>query len=199
VQRIAAEDSGFDLQEHDLRQHSDAAAELQRLAIEEADTAFDLQVGPLIRGRLVRLDDREHVLLITLHHIVSDGWSMGVLTHELGVLYGAYRQGQADPLPRLPIQYPDYAVWQRRWLTGEVLQTQSDYWRRTLAAAPAVLELPADRRRPVQQDYAGAFVALKLDLELTGRLKALSQRHGATLFMTLLAGWAALLARLSSL
>ncbi|MGC2460617.1 MAG: condensation domain-containing protein, partial [Steroidobacteraceae bacterium] len=197
VQRIAAEDSGFDLQEHDLRQHSDAAGELQRLALEEADTAFDLQIGPLIRGRLMRLDDREHVLLVTMHHIVSDGWSMGVLTHELGVLYGAYRQGQADPLPRLPIQYPDYAVWQRRWLAGEVLQTQSDYWRRTLADAPAVLELPADRRRPVQQDYAGAFVALKLDQELTAGLKALSQRHGATLFMTLLAGWAALLARLS--
>ena len=197
VQRTAAEDIGFDLQENDLRQLSDAAGELQRLAIEEVDTAFDLQVGPLIRGRLVRLDDREHVLFITMHHIVSDGWSIGVLTHELGVLYGAYCQGQTDPLPRLAVQYPDYALWQRRWLAGEVLQTQSDYWRRTLADAPAVLELPADRQRPAQQNYAGAFVALKLDQELTGRLKALSQRHGATLFMTLLAGWAALLARLS--
>ena len=111
VQRTAAEDIGFDLQENDLRQLSDAAGELQRLAIEEVDTAFDLQVGPLIRGRLVRLDDREHVLFITMHHIVSDGWSIGVLTHELGVLYGAYCQGQTDPLPRLAVQYPDYALW----------------------------------------------------------------------------------------
>ena len=158
VQRIAAEDSGFDLQEHDLRQHSDAEGELQRLAMEEANAAFDLQAGPLIRGRLIRLDDREHVLLITLHHIVSDGWSMGVLSRELGALYRAYSQGQADPLPGLALQYPDYAVWQRRWLAGEVLQAQSDYWRRTLAGAPAVLELPTDRRRPVQQDHAGAFV-----------------------------------------
>ena len=197
VQRIAAEDSGFDLQEHDLRQHSDAEGELQRLAMEEANAAFDLQAGPLIRGRLIRLDDREHVLLITLHHIVSDGWSMGVLSRELGALYRAYSQGQADPLPGLALQYPDYAVWQRRWLAGEVLQAQSDYWRRTLAGAPAVLELPTDRRRPVQQDHAGAFVALELDDELTAGLKALSRRHGTTLFMTLLAGWAALLGRLS--
>jgi hypothetical protein len=121
-----------------------------------------------------------------MHHIVSDGWSIGVLTHELGVLYGAYCQGRTDPLPRLAVQYPDYALWQRRWLAGEVLQTQSDYWRRSLADAPAILELPADRQRPAQQDYAGAFVALKLDRELTGQLKALSQRHGTTLFMTLL-------------
>ena len=197
VQRIAAENGSFSLHEHDLRQHSNAEGELQWLAIEEANAAFDLQAGPLVRGRLIRLGDSEHVLLITLHHIVSDGWSMGVLTRELGTLYRAYSQGQADPLPALAVQYPDYAVWQRRWLTGEGLQAQSDYWRRTLAGTPAVLELPTDRRRPVQQDHAGAFVALELDDDLTAGLKALSQRHGTTLFMTLLAGWAALLTRLS--
>jgi syringomycin synthetase protein SyrE len=197
VQRIAAEDSGFDLQAHDLRQHGDAESELQRLTVEEADTAFDLQLGPLIRGRLVRLGEREHVLLITLHHIVSDDWSMGILTRELSALYEAYRQNQPDPLPRLPIQYADYALWQRHLLAGELLQSQSDYWRRTLADAPAVLELPTDRHRPVQQDYRGAFVPLELNPRLTTRLKALSQAHGATLFMTLLAGWAALLSRLS--
>jgi len=197
VQRIAAENGSFSLRENDLRQHSDGEGELQRLAIEEANVAFDLQAGPLIRGRLVRLGDREHVLLITMDHIVSDGWSMGVLTRELGTLYRAYSQGQADPLPALAIQYPDYAVWERRWLTGEILQAQTDYWQRTLAGAPAVLELPTDRRRPVQQDHAGALVALELDDKLTARLKALSRRHGTTLFMTLLAGWAALLARLS--
>jgi amino acid adenylation domain-containing protein len=197
VQRIGAADSHFELQEHDLRQHADAAAEWQRLANEEAHTAFDLETGPLIRGRLLRLGEREHVLLITLHHIVCDDWSIGALTREFGALYGAYRQGQPDPLPPLPIQYADYAAWQRHWLAGAVLQTQSDYWRRTLANAPALLELPTDRRRPVQQDYGGAFVSLTLDQDLTARLKALSQRHGATLFMTLLAGWAALLSRLS--
>ena len=122
---------------------------------------------------------------------------MGVLSRELGALYRAYSQGEADPLPALAIQYPDYAVWQRRWLAGEVLQAQSNYWQRTLAGAPAVLELPTDRRRPVQQDHAGAFVALELDDKLTAGLKALRRRHRTTLFMTLLAGWAALLARLS--
>jgi Condensation domain len=197
VQRIAAENGGFALQEYDLRQHSDAEGELRRLAAEEANAAFDLQAGPLLRGRLIRLGDCEHVLLITMHHIVSDGWSMGVLTRELGALYRAYKDGHADPLPALAIQYPDYAVWQRRWLAGEVLQAQSDYWQHTLAGAPAVLELPTDRRRPVQQDHAGAFVALELDDGLTAGLKALRRRHGTSLFMTLLAGWAALLARLS--
>jgi amino acid adenylation domain-containing protein len=197
VQRIAAEDSVFDLREHDLRQHSDTEGALQRLAVEEAATAFDLQAGPLIRGRLIRLADREHVLLVTMHHIVSDGWSMVVLNSELSALYAAFRNGQADPLPALAIQYPDYAVWQRRWLTGEVLQAQRDYWQRTLAGAPAVLELPTDHRRPIQQDYAGAFVALELDDSLTAGLKALSKRHDATLFITLLAGWAAVLSRLS--
>ncbi|SIT48141.1 Linear gramicidin synthase subunit B (Includes: ATP-dependent D-leucine adenylase; Leucine racemase (ATP-hydrolyzing); ATP-dependent alanine adenylase; ATP-dependent D-valine adenylase; Valine racemase (ATP-hydrolyzing)) (fragment) [Paraburkholderia piptadeniae] len=197
VQRIAAEDSVFDLREHDLRQHSDTEGALQRLAIEEAFTAFDLRAGPLIRGRLIRLADLEHLLLITMHHIVSDGWSMGVLSAELSALYAAFRNRQADPQPRLAIQYPDYAVWQRRWLTGEVLQAQRDYWQRTLAGAPAFLELPTDHRRPVQQDHAGASVALELDERLAAGLKALSQRHNVTLFMTLLAGWAALLARLS--
>ena len=197
VQRIASEDCGFALREHDLRQNRDIEEELQRLTIEEANTAFDLQAGPLIRGRLIRLGDREHVLLITMHHIVSDGWSMGVLTRELGTLYRAYSQGQADPLPALTIQYADYAVWQRHWLAGEVLQTQSDYWEGTLAGAPAVLELPTDHPRPGQQDHTVAVVALELDEQLTRELKALSRRHGTTLFMTLLAGWAALMCRLS--
>ena len=197
VQHIASEDRGFDLREHDLRQRGDAAAELKRLMVEEANSAFDLQSGPLIRGRLVRVGEREHVLLITLHHIVSDDWSMDVLTRELSVLYSAYSRNQPDPLPPLPIQYADFAVWQRHWLAGEVLQSQSDYWRRILADAPAVLELPVDRRRPSQQDYHGGYVPLELNADLTARLKALGQRHGATLFMTVLAGWAALLSRLS--
>ena len=143
--------------------------------------------GPLIRGRLIRLAEDEHALLITMHHIVSDGWSMGVLINELSALYGAFLRGEADPLPELEIQYADYAVWQRQWIEGEILQQQAAYWKTALAGAPALLELPADHPRPAQQDYAGAFAELVLDEQLTAGLKALSRRHGTTLFMTLLA------------
>ena len=148
VQRIAPPDCGFTLQEHDLCGHLEAAAELDRRMAEEAVAPFDLENGPLIRGQLFRLAEQGHVLAITMHHIVSDGWSMGVFTEELSTLYRAYCAGQEDPLPPLAIQYADYAVWQRQWLTGEVWQRQSEYWRRTLEGAPALLELPADRPRP---------------------------------------------------
>ncbi|MFN5524632.1 condensation domain-containing protein, partial [Bradyrhizobium sp.] len=168
-----------------------------RLVAVEATAPFDLELGPLIRGRLVRLDVDEHVLLLTMHHIVSDGWSMGVLTRELGALYRAFAHGEADPLPPLAIQYGDYAVWQRRWLSGEGLARQGAYWKEALAGAPELLELPWDRPRPPEQNYAGAMVPVRLDAWLTGALKALSQRRGTTLYMTLLAGWAALLSRLS--
>ncbi|HEX8697018.1 MAG TPA: amino acid adenylation domain-containing protein, partial [Longimicrobium sp.] len=197
-QRIApAGESAFALLEHDLGAHPDAEAELLRLAAEEAAAPFDLERGPLIRGRLVRMGDDDHALLVTMHHIVSDGWSMGVLVHELGVLYGAYREGGEDPLPPLPVQYADYAAWQRRWMEGEVLRAQADYWKRTLAGAPALLELPTDRPRPARQDHSGASVAVELDEVLAERLRALGRRHGTTPFMTLLAGWAVVLGRLS--
>ncbi|MFN4933416.1 non-ribosomal peptide synthetase, partial [Bradyrhizobium sp.] len=176
---------------------ADTAGELLRLVAVEATAPFDLELGPLIRGRLVRLDVDEHVLLLTMHHIVSDGWSMGVLTRELGALYRAFAHGEADPLPPLAIQYGDYAVWQRRWLSGEGLARQGAYWKEALAGAPELLELPWDRPRPPEQNYAGAMVPVRLDAWLTGALKALSQRRGTTLYMTLLAGWAALLSRLS--
>src|SRR5262249_7419726 len=158
-----------------------------RMTAEEAMGSFDLEAGPLVRGRLVQMNCDEHVLLVTMHHIVSDGWSRGVLTREMSALYGAFSAGQADPLPELAIQYADYAAWQRRWMSGEVLQAEVEYWERTLAGAPALLELPTDRRRPAQQDYAGAYVGLELDEALTQGLKALGQRQGTTLFMTLLA------------
>jgi hypothetical protein len=145
VQRIAPPDCGFTLQEHDLCGHLEAAAGLDRRMAEEAVAPFDLENGPLIRGQLFRLAEQGHVLAITMHHIVSDGWSMRVFTEELSTLYRAYCAGQEDPLPPLAIQYADYAVWQRQWLTGEVWQRQSEYWRRTLEGAPALLELPADR------------------------------------------------------
>jgi amino acid adenylation domain-containing protein len=185
----------FPLTEHDLRASTDE--ELRRLVVEEAGAAFDLARGPLIRGRLIRRADDEHVLAVTMHHIVSDGWSMGVLVNELSALYGAFSRHEADPLPPLPVQYPDYAAWQRKWVEGEVLREQADYWKRTLSGAPELLELPADRPRPAQQSHAGAHVPLELGEELAKGLTALGQRHGATLFMTLMAGWATLLSRLS--
>ncbi|HEV2734185.1 MAG TPA: condensation domain-containing protein, partial [Longimicrobiaceae bacterium] len=196
-QRIAPAESGFHLLEHDLGGHAGAETELDRLVAEEAGAPFDLERGPLIRGRLVRLAPDDHVLLVTMHHIVSDGWSMGVFSRELGTLYGAFRRGDVDPLPPLPVQYADYAAWQRRWVEGEVLRRQADFWRETLAGAPELLELPADHPRPARQDYAGAAAGLRLDEELTAGLGALSRRQGTTLFMTLLAGWAAVLSRLS--
>ncbi|HEX6373940.1 MAG TPA: amino acid adenylation domain-containing protein [Longimicrobium sp.] len=196
-QRIAPVDTGFHLVEHDLGGRVDADAELDRLVAGEARAPFDLERGPLIRGRLVRLAADDHVLLITMHHIVSDGWSMGVLTDELSALYAAHREGRDAELPVLPVQYADYACWQRRWVDGDVLRRQADYWTETLADAPGLLELPADHPRPAQMDHAGARVMLELDPALTAELKALGQRHGATLYMTLLAGWAVTLGRLS--
>ncbi|HEY0096726.1 MAG TPA: condensation domain-containing protein, partial [Archangium sp.] len=198
VQRIApVEECRFALAEHDLASHPNADGELRRLAAEEAGTPFDLERGPLFRGRLVRLAEDHHALLLTLHHIVSDGWSMGVLRRELGVLYDAFRRGEPDPLPPLPLQYADYAAWQRRWVDGEVLRKQAEFWTRSLTGAPALLELPTDRPRPAVRDHAGATLGLELDAELTAGLKALSRRHGATVFHVLLAGWALVLGRLA--
>ena len=197
VQRIAPPERGFQLVEHDLRGSRDAAGELEQLSAHEARAPFDLEAGPLIRGRLIALDDDDHVLLVTTHHIVSDGWSMNVFARELSALYAAYRAGETSPLPPLAIQYADYAVWQRRWTSGEALQEQAAYWQRALANAPVLLELPADRARPARQDFAGDDIAIALDAELTAGLAALSRRHGTTLFATLLAAWGALLSRLS--
>ncbi|HEY7770517.1 condensation domain-containing protein, partial [Longimicrobium sp.] len=196
VQRIAPP-GGFALVEHDLREHPAAATELRRLAAEEAGALFDLEHGPLIRGRLLRLPGDEHVLLLTMHHIVSDGWSMEVLTRELGTLYAAFRRGDPDPLPALPVQYADYAAWQRKWVAGEVLREQAEYWKTTLAGVPELLELPVDRPRPARKDHAGEALAIDLGEELTAGLNALSQRRGTTPFVTLLAGWAVVLGRLS--
>src|SRR6185295_1830244 len=126
---------------------------------------FDLERGPLIRGRLVRLAEDDHVLLATMHHIVSDGWSMEVLTRELSTLIDAFRRGEENPLPPLPIQYADYAAWQRKWVDGEVLREQAAYWKAALAGVPELLELPTDRPRPARQDHAGGTVGIHLDEE----------------------------------
>jgi amino acid adenylation domain-containing protein len=197
VQRIAAENAGFSLVRHDLVGDCDAQGRLQELLEEQARRTYDLQAGPLIRGCLVRLGQHEHVLLIAMHHIISDGWSMGVLIRELSALYGSYCRGEPDMLEPLPVQYADYAAWQRRWLSGEVLTRQSAYWREVLAGTATLLDLPTDHKRPAQQDYRGDSVDLRLDETLTNGLKMLSRRCGVTLFMTVLAGWALVLARLS--
>ncbi|WP_331023625.1 amino acid adenylation domain-containing protein [Longimicrobium sp.] len=198
VQRIApVEESALRLVEHDLHAAPDAEDELRRLVSDEVSALFDLEHGPLVRGRLVRMAADDHVLLLTMHHIVSDGWSMGVLHRELGALYAAFIRGEPDPLPPLPVQYADYAAWHRRVVEGEVLQRQAEYWRETLAGAPELLELPTSHARPVKQDFTGASVDVELDEALATALRTLGQRHGTTLFMTLLAGWAAVLARLS--
>ncbi|WP_190285783.1 non-ribosomal peptide synthetase [Montanilutibacter psychrotolerans] len=194
---LLAADAGLPLIEHDLRDATDVATALAQLTAKDAQTSFDLAHGPLIRARLIRLADREHVFVITQHHIVCDGWSMSLLARELSALYTAFCQHQPDPLPPLAVQYPDYAAWEQTWLVGERLQPQADFWRRTLAEAPTVLALPTDRPRPPQQSFAAAALPVQLDVALTQRLKRLSQRHGTTLFMTLMAAWATVLARLS--
>jgi amino acid adenylation domain-containing protein len=190
-------DMDLNLVEDDLRGTPGAWEQTIKLSREEAYAPFDLAKGPMIRARLVRLDEQGYVFLLTQHHIVSDLWSMEVFAQELETLYRAFSQQQPNPLPSLTIQYPDYAAWQREWLSGERLQQQSEYWRETLADAPALLELPTDRPRPEQQSFAGGYVPIRIDRKLTGRLKELSSRYGATLFMTLLAAWAAVLSRLS--
>ncbi|HYH82826.1 MAG TPA: amino acid adenylation domain-containing protein, partial [Longimicrobium sp.] len=198
VQRIApAEASRFHLVDHDLGTGDGAGEALRRIVAEETGAPFSLERGPLVRGRLVRTGPDEHVLLVTMHHIVTDGWSMGVWKTELSALYGAYRRGEPDPLPPLEIQYADYAAWQRTWVDGEVLRRQAEYWRRTLSGAPELLELPADHPRPARQDHRGAFLPWALDEELASTLKSLGRRHGTTRFMTLLAGWSVVLGRLS--
>ncbi|MDT0528003.1 amino acid adenylation domain-containing protein [Micromonospora sp. DSM 115977] len=197
AQRIDPPGAAFPLRLDDLTGHADAAAALARLQQEESTAPFDLAAGPLFRGRLVALAADRHVLLLTMHHIVSDGWSLGVLTRELGVLYTAHHHGQPDPLPPLPVQYADYAAWQRQWLTDGTLQRQENHWRHTLADAPTLLELPTDRPRPTEQDHHGAHLPVTLDPHLTTALKTLTTQHGGTLYMTLLTAWAIVLSRLS--
>ncbi|HEU4884412.1 MAG TPA: amino acid adenylation domain-containing protein [Longimicrobium sp.] len=197
-QRIApAAACRLTLVEYDLSDQSDAEDDLDRLMAQEAGAPFDLERGPLIRGALLRLAADDHVLLLTMHHIVSDGWSMGVFFDELAALYAAHARGAEAHLPELPVQYADYAAWQRRWVEGDVLRSQGDYWAQTLAGAPELLELPTDHPRPAQVDHAGELLVVELDEALTAGLKALSRRHGTTLFITLLAGWAAVLSRLA--
>ncbi|HEX8189045.1 MAG TPA: condensation domain-containing protein, partial [Pyrinomonadaceae bacterium] len=189
-------DADFELSPVDLESLPEAEreAESRRLMRQEAGRGFDLSRGPLFRLTLLRLAPDEHVLLLVLHHIISDGWSMGVLVSELGALYDAFSRGAESPLEELPIQYADYAAWQREHLTGETLEAQLAYWRERLQGAP-VLELPTDRPRPAAQSFRGATHTSVLSEELTGELRRVSRAEGVTLFMTLLAAFKILLYR----
>jgi amino acid adenylation domain-containing protein len=171
-------------------------AEAGRLAVEAVQEPFDLAAGPLLRVTLLRLQSTEHVLLLTVHHIACDGWSMGVFVRELTAIYGAYLAGRPSPLAELPFQYGDFAVWQREWLQAEVLERQLSYWREQLAELPP-LQLPTDRPRPAVQSHRGAFRGFVLPRTLVPGLRELAHREGATLFMALLAAFKALLARYS--
>ncbi|MCG1042707.1 non-ribosomal peptide synthase/polyketide synthase [Mycetohabitans sp. B8] len=162
-----------------------------------AEQPFNLATGPLARFELLRLASNVHVLSIVLHHIISDGWSIGVLTRELNELYSAFVQGQPSPLPELPVQYADYALWQRAWLKDEALERELNYWRKQLAGAPAALELPTDRPRPAMPSGRGHGLAVHVPAALAAQLKALAQREGATLYMTLLTAFQIVLSRWS--
>ncbi len=176
-------------------------AEVLRLATEEAQRPFDLARGPLLRATLLQLAEDEHVALFTTHHIISDGWSGAVLTREVAQLYAAFAGGQPSPLAPLPIQYADFAAWQRAWLQGQVLETQLSYWKRQLGGAGGrggpPLDLPTDRPRPAVQTFRGAHQSFALPQQLSDRIKSFSRKQGATLFMTLLAAFQALLYRYS--
>lgn len=198
VQQIAPSGQ-FALQSIDLRslsgnEHDDEVLKQLR---EEILSPFDLRVGPLIRGRLLLLSEADQLLLVTMHHMISDGWSIGVFIKELGVVYEALRARQSDPLPALPVQYADYAQWQRQWLAGDVLDRQLSFWTEHLRGAPELLELPSDRPRPPVQTYRGASIPLSFTPEFTAELKAFSRHQNLTLAMTLNAAWSILLFKLS--
>ncbi|HXM36670.1 MAG TPA: amino acid adenylation domain-containing protein, partial [Pyrinomonadaceae bacterium] len=163
--------------------------EARRLAVEASECSFNLAEDQLLRASLFQLDEQDHVLLLVMHHIVSDGWSMGVLFREIGMFYEAFANKRPSPFTALAIQYPDFALWQREWLRGEVLQEQLDYWKKQLAGAPAVLDLPTDRPRPAMQTFNGAYHLTVLQKRLRDSLDELGRRDGATLFMTLLAAF----------
>ncbi|HEX2079711.1 MAG TPA: condensation domain-containing protein, partial [Longimicrobium sp.] len=176
--------------------------EARRLAREDAARPFDLERGPLLRATLTRLSDEEHVLLLCMHHVVSDGWSMGVLFRELFTLYEALSRPSgaarpASPLPPLAVQYADFAVWQRSWLRGEVLRRQLDWWRERLGGAPPALELPTDRPRPAVASSRGASHGFRLGADITRGLRSLARREGATLYMVTHAALDLLLSRWS--
>src|SRR6185503_14356933 len=169
--------------------------ESRRLVAVESQQPFDLATGPLMRAGLLRMSAEEHVLPLTVHHIISDGWSIGVMVREVATLFAAFSNGEPSPLPELAVQYSDFAVWQREWFRDEILARELDYWRNQLSGAPPILELPTDKPRPPVQSFNGSHEPLGLDEQFCKDLRELSRREGVTLFMTLLAAWQLLLSR----
>jgi amino acid adenylation domain-containing protein len=193
VQRILSP-SPFTLPRIDLAGSLDPQAEAERLGLAEARRRFDLATGPLLRALLLRVAEDEHLLVVVMHHAVSDGWSLGVMTGELAALYAAFAAGMPSPLPELPVQYADFAEWQRRTLSGHRLERQLAWWRQLLADPP-VLDLPADHRRPPVSSGRGEQLPVALPEDLGRGLRTLARGEGATLYMVLLAGFATLLGR----
>ena len=197
VQVITAE-AAFDLPVVDLegQPEADRQARLQQIIADEARRPFDLSAGPLFRAVLVRLGQQEHVLVVVMHHIITDGWSLGVFTRELGSLYSAFCEGRPSPLAELAVQYADYAAWQRERLQGEVLDTQVKYWRQKFGEELPILQLPTDRAAAGGiQTHHGARHGFELPEGLSERIKELSRQQGVTLYMTLLAAFKTLLYR----
>jgi len=189
----------LDVDSVDLRSRpiADREAVARQIAATEAAKPFDLSVAPLLRAVLITLDDEDHVLLLTMHHIVSDAWSATIFMQELRDLYTPYSSGTVPSLPQLTLQYADYAAWQREWLSGDTLNKQLAFWRERLSGAPPLLTLPTDHPRPERQSFEGAISRFQLSPELTIALKAICRKEGVTLFMVLLAGYQILLSRLS--
>ncbi|MGE0127956.1 MAG: amino acid adenylation domain-containing protein [Blastocatellales bacterium] len=195
--QVVSNSFSFTLPVVDLRglPENEREAAVSRLATEDGLRSFDLAEGPLFRAALLQLSDEDQALLSTTHHIISDVWSKGVLIREVAALYQAFADGRPSPLPELPVQYADFAYWQRRWLRGEVLDEQLSYWKRQLAGSPSVLELPTDHPRPAVQSFRGADLAMAFPEGLSKSVVDLSRREGVTLFMTMLAAYQALLFR----
>jgi hypothetical protein len=193
------EPSKFSLRSVDLSETAIAERESELLRHMEHETVglFDFANGPLIRACLVKRGAREHALLLTIHHIIVDGWSIGVLVGELSALYGAYAEGQSSPLPELPFQYADYTIWQREWLQGAVLESQLLYWRERLRGAPPYLQLPTDRPRPTTPSLKGDWVSFELSDDLSKALTDLALSERVTLFMVFLAAFNVLLSHYS--
>ncbi|MFQ4143782.1 amino acid adenylation domain-containing protein [Chlorogloeopsis sp. ULAP02] len=181
----------------EIPQWNQRQAEALRLLAQAANCPFQLTEAPLLRTTLVKLDETEYVLSFTIHHIICDGWSMGILLQEVAALYTAFCSNKPLPLPELPIQYADFAIWQRQWLTGDRLQSQLNYWQQQLINYPPILQLPTDRPRPALQSFCGKTQFFSLSSNLTEALKALSRHEEVTLFMTLLAAFVTLLYRYS--
>ncbi len=197
--QIIADNLELELNLEDLSalKSDEAEKEIRKIAQSEAAFAFNLATGPLIRVRMLKVSDEEHVIIFTLHHIISDGWSMGIMISEIAVSYAAFCTNENPQLPALPVQYADYAAWQRAWLQGDVLEKQLNYWKDKIGIDPPVLELPIDHPRPAVQTFSGNSVTHEIPAELAQKIKQLCAREGVTPFMTLLAVFQSLLHRYS--